>query len=52
MSGEKENMVDPEVINSLEGSSVLIRDILGYRNRLLSISIDDVLSEDRGVEDL
>ena len=52
MSGEKENMVDPEVINSLAGSSVLIRDVLGYRNRLLSISIDDVLSEDRGVEDL
>ena len=52
MSGEKENMVDPEVINSLAGSSVIIRDVLGYRDKLLSISIDDVLSEDHSVEAL
>ena len=51
MSGEKENMVNPE-LNSLAGSSVIIRDVLGYREKLLRIAIDDVLSEDHSVEAL
>ena len=49
MSGEGENMVNPG-LNSLAGSSVLIRDVLGYREKLLSIAIDDMLSEDHSVE--
>ena len=37
-------------LNSLAGSSVLIRDVLGYREKLLSITIDDVLSEEHSAE--
>ena len=51
MSGEKENMLNPELY-ALAESSVIIRELLNYREELLTIPLDDVLSEDHSVEDL
>ena len=51
MSGEKENMVNPELYGLAE-NSVIVRELLNYREQLLTISLDDVLSEEHSVEDL
>ena len=49
MSGEGGN-TGSTGLNSLAGSSVLVRDVLDYREKLLGIAIDDMLSKDHSVE--
>ena len=51
MLGEKVNMVNPELY-ALAENSVIVRELLNYREQLLTIPLDDVLSEEHSVEDL
>ena len=51
MSGEKEKVLNPELY-SLAENSVIIWELLNHREALLTIHLDDVLSEDHRVEDL
>ena len=51
MSGEKENMLNPELY-ALAENSAIIRELLDYREQLLTIALDDVLSEEHSKEDL
>ena len=51
MSGEKENMLNSDLYAMAENSAI-IRELLDYREQLLTIALDDVLSEEHSKEDL
>ena len=51
MSREKENMLNSDLYDLAE-SSAIIRELLGYREQLLTIALDDVLSEEHSKDDL
>ena len=51
MSGEKEKMLNPELY-SLAENLVIIQELLNHRENLITISLDEVLTEDHRVEDL
>ena len=49
MSGEKENMSNSDLYDLAESSDI-IRELLSYREQLLTMALEDVLSEEHSVE--